>query len=186
MRRRRGGRGNGRRFLAAVTLLPAILSTSGCLGLKEDPKLDTSLRRYRGEGFSVGYPKAWARSASDRRAVPGSLFEVTTAAGSFDILTYWGRAQLLDDVVSDFLRISRAQRGFQLIGQERIDVDGSTGYRVRKECNGCIGTSSQRLHTVDWFAQLKNGTVVDVRIGFLTGHYDFSIVTSIGRSLAVD
>jgi hypothetical protein len=169
-----------------------MLSLSGCFWFKADPKLDASLKRYRGDGFSVGYPKGWARSASGERAVPGSLFEVMDTAtasrtvGSFDILTYWGRDQLLDDVVSDFMRVSRTQHNFELIGQDRLDMDGHTGYQVRKESDGWLGTSSQRLHTVDWFAQLKSGTVVDIRIGFPTDHYDFSMVSSIGRSLAVE
>lgn len=175
--------------------MPAILSTAGCLGLTDEPELDSSLRRYRGDGFSVGYPKAWVRSARDARAVPGSLFEVTNteagtgeSVGSFDILTHWGgaREQLLDDVVSDFLRVSRKQPGFQLIDQERFTVNGSNGYKVRKECRGCNGTSTRPFHTVDWFTQLKNGTVVDIRVGFLRDRYDFSIVSSVGRSLSVD
>ncbi len=151
------------------------------------------MRRFHGEGFSVGYPKGWGRSASDRRTVPGSLFEVTSPKagekaliGSFDILSYWGGPPLLDDVVSDFMRVSRTQPSFQLIGQERIDVNGHTGYQVRKEWEGTLGSSAQRLHTVDWFAQLESGTVVDIRIGFPSDHYDFSIVSSIGRSLSVD
>ncbi len=169
-----------------------MLSLAGCFGIKEDPRLDSSLKRYRGDGFSVGYPKEWARSASGEKSVPGSLFEVIDRAeanqsiGSFDILTYWGRDQLLDDVVSDFMRVSRTQQNFELIGQERLDMDGRTGYQVRKESDGWLGTSSQRLHTVDWFAQLKSGTVVDVRIGFPSDRYDFTMVSSIGRSLAVD
>jgi hypothetical protein len=170
-----------------------MLSAAGCFGLSREPELDTSLQRYHGDGFSVGYPKGWVRAVSDRRIVPGSAFEVYDAKtegkrsiGSFDILTYWGGKVLLDDVVSDFMRVSRTQRGFELIGQERIDLNGRTGYQVRKEGESRIGTSAQRLHTVDWFAQVKNGTVVDVRIGFLRDHYDFSIVSSIGRSLAVD
>lgn len=181
-------RSRGRRILASAGLAPVILG-AGCLGLNDGPKLDAALTRYSGKGFTVGYPKAWARPA--HRIVPGSLFEVTTAAagepiGSFDILTHWGGEQLLDSVVSDFMRVSRSQRRFQLIGQDRIDLDGRTGYRVRKEYDGPFGEKSKRLHTVDWFAQLKNGTVIDVRIGFLSDHYDGSIVSSIGRSLSVD
>jgi hypothetical protein len=57
---------------------------------------------------------------------------------------------------------------------------------VRKEYEGRLGKTRRRLHTVDWFAQLKNGTVVDVRIAFLSDHYDASIVASVGRSLSVD
>ncbi len=170
-----------------------MLSLPGCFWFKHDPKLDAALKRYRGDGFSVGYPKDWSRSASGERAVPGSLFEVMNVpaearqtAGSFDILTYWGRDQLLDDVVSDFMRLSRTQHNFELIGQERLDLDGHTGYQVRKEADGWLGTASQRLHTVDWFTQLKSGTVVDIRIGFPSDRYDFSMVSSIGRSLAVD
>lgn len=193
MRRRTRGRGTDLRILAAVALVPAILSAAGCYPLKTDPELDASLKRYRGDGFSVGYPKAWARSASGARTVPGSLFEVVDSvrgpdrsAGSFDILTYWGRDQLLDDVVSNFMQLSRSERDFQLIGQERLDMDGRPAYQVRKESESRLGSSSRRLHTVDWFAQLKNGTVVDIRVGFPSDHYDFSIVSSIGRSLSVD
>jgi hypothetical protein len=193
MRRRTGRCGNHRRTLVAITLVPVILSTAGCSGLKHEPKLDASLRRYHGDGFTVGYPKGWVRRASERRIVRGSAFEVTDTKtdanrpiGSFDILTYWGGKILLDDVVSDFMRVSRTQHSFELIGQERIDLEGHTGYQVRKESESRVGRSARRLHTVDWFAQLKNGTVVDVRIGFLSDHYDFSIVSSIGRSLAVD
>jgi hypothetical protein len=189
MGRRTRGRGIDLRILA-VALVPAILSVAGCYPLKKDPELDASLKRYRGDGFSVGYPKAWARSLSGERAVPGSLFEVIDSsqgpAGSFDILTYWGRDQLLDDVVSNFMQVSRSQRNFQLIGQKRIDMDGRTAYQVRKESEGWLGASSRRLHTVDWFVQLKGGTVVDIRVGFPIDHYDFSIVSSIGRSLSVD
>ncbi len=61
-----------------------------------------------------------------------------------------------------------------------------TGYQVRNEWEGRLGASSQRLHTVDWFAQLKSGTVVDIRVGFLSDHYDFAIASSIGRSLSLD
>lgn len=176
----------------AVALMPALLAIAGCFPLKHGPELDPSLKRYRGEGFSVGYPKGWARSLSGERAVPGSLFEVidsagaSRSAGSFDILTYWGRDQLLDDVVSNFMQVSRTEQDFQLIGQKRLDTDGHTTYQVRKESEGWLGKSSRRLHTVDWFAQLKNGSVVDIRIGFPTDQYDFSIVSSIGRSLSVD
>lgn len=193
MRRRTRGRGINLRIRAAIALVPAILLAAGCYPLKGDPKLDGSLKRYRGDGFTVGYPKAWARSISGRRTVPEALFEVTSsgtgakaAFGSFDILTYWGRDQLLDDVVSNFMEVSRSEQDFQLIGQERLDMDGHTAYQVRKESEGRLGASSQRLHQVDWFAQLKSGTVVDIRIGFPIDHYDFSIVSSIGRSLSVD
>ena len=193
MRRRTRGRGKHLRIRAAIAIVPAILATAGCFPLKGDPKLDKSLERYHGDGFTVGYPKQWARSASGERAVPGSLFEVVgpgqnanRSAGSFDILTYWGRDQLLDDVVSNYMELSRAEQNFQLIGQERLDMGGHTAYQVRKESEGWLGASSQRLHTVDWFAQLKSGTVVDIRIGFPVDQYDFSVVSSIGRSLSVD
>lgn len=165
----------------------------GCFPLGGEAKLDASLKRYRGDGFSVGYPKGWVRTATGRRSVPGALFEVVApgagasgSSGSFDILSYWGRDQLLDDVVSNFMQVSRSQPDFQLIGQRRLDMDGHTAYQVRKEIEARLGTSSQRRHTIDWFAQLKNGTVVDVRIGFPDDHYDISIVSSIGRSLSVD
>jgi hypothetical protein len=171
----------------AAGLAPAILGAAGCLGLTDEPRLAPGLARYTGKGFTVGYPKTWVRPAADRRVVPGSLFEVTTTAtgepvGSFDILTHWGGVELLDSVVSDFMRVSRSQRGFQLIGQERIEVNGHTGYRVRKEYAARLG----RFHSVDWFAQLKSGTVVDVRIGFLSDHYDASTVAAVARSLSVD
>ena len=177
--------------MAVAGLVPVMIGAAGCLGLTDDAKIDPALTRYTGKGFTVGYPKVWDRSAGGRRLVPGSLFEVTSAPaggpiGSFDILTHWGGEALLDSVVSDFMRVSRAQRRFQLIGQTRIDVSGHTGYQVRKEYEGRLGKTSGRLRTVDWFAQLKNGTVVDVRISFLKDHYDASIVASVGRSLSVD
>ncbi|MDN3356884.1 hypothetical protein [Actinomadura sp. DC4] len=176
----------GRRALAAAALAPAVLMASGCLGLTDEPPLASGLRRYTGKGFTVGYPKAWSRPAADRRVVPGSLFEVTTAAagepaGTFDILTHWGGTGLLDSVVSDFMRVSRSQRGFELIGQERIETNGHTGYQVREE----YGAAPRRLRTVDWFAQLKDGTVIDVRIGFARERYDASLVAAIARSLSV-
>lgn len=65
-------------------------------------------------------------------------------------------------------------------------MSGHTGYQVRKEYEGRLGGRPRRLRTVDWFAQLKNGTVVDVRIAFQSDHYDASIVSSVGRSLSVD
>jgi hypothetical protein len=183
-------RTHGLRIAAAAGLVPVMIGTAGCLGLKDGPEPDAALTRYTGEGFTVGYPKVWDRPAGGRRVVPGSLFEVTAASvgepiGSFDILTHWGGEELLDSVVSDFMRVSRAQRGFQLIGQARIDVSGHTGYQVRKKYEGRLGKTPRRLHTVDWFAQLKNGTVVDVRIAFLSDHYDASTVASVGRSLSV-
>lgn len=193
MGRRTRGSVTDLRILAAIALLPVILLLVGCFPLDGDAKIDASLKRYRGDGFSVGYPKEWTRTVTGRRSVPGALFEAVApgtgangAAGSFDILTYWGRDQLLDDVVSNFMLVSRGQPDFQLIGQRRLDMDGHTAYQVRKEIEARLGTSSQRRHTIDWFAQLKNGTVVDVRIGFPDDHYDFSIVSSIGRSLSVD
>lgn len=194
MGRRTRGRGTGLRVLAAVALVPVVLLLAGCFPLSEDgPRLDASLKRYQGDGFSVGYPKNWVRTTAGRRSVPGSLFEVVDpgagasgAAGSFDIVSYWGRDQLLDDVVSSFMQFSRSQPDFQLIGQRRLDMGGHTAYQVRKEIEAKVGTSSQRRHLIDWFAQLKNGTVVDVRIGFPDDQYDFSIVSSIGRSLSVD
>jgi hypothetical protein len=193
MRRRTRGRDKHLRIRAAIALVPAILATAGCFPLRGEPKLDGSLQRYHGDGFTVGYPKDWARSASGERTVPGSLFEVVgpaqstnRPAGSFDIVTYWGRDQLLDDVVSNFMEVSRSEQNFQLIGQERLDMDGHTAYQVRKESEGWLGSTSQKLHTVDWFAQLKSGNVVDIRIGFPADHYDFSVVSSIGRSLSVD
>jgi hypothetical protein len=193
MRRRTRRRDKHLRIRAAIALVPAILATAGCFPLRGAPKLDASLSRYRGDGFTVGYPKEWARSASGERTVPGSLFEVVgpsqvagRPAGSFDILTYWGRDQLLDDVVSNYMQISRSEQSFQLIGQERLDMDGHTAYQVRKESVGWLGASSQRLHTIDWFAQSKSGTVIDIRIGFPVDRYDFSVVSSIGRSLSVD
>jgi hypothetical protein len=170
-----------------------MLLLAGCFPLSKEHELDASLKRYSGDGFSVGYPKSWVHTAVGRRSVPGSLFEVvdpgaggTGSAGSFDIVSYWGRDQLLDDVVSNFMQLSRAQPDFQLIGQRRLDMDGHTAYQVRKESETRLGTTPQRRHTIDWFAQLKNGTVVDVRIGFPDDHYDFSVVSSIGRSLSVD
>ena len=177
--------------MAAAGLVPVMIGTAGCLGLTDGAETDAALTRYSGDGFTVGYPKVWGRPAGGRRVVPGSLFEVTAASsnepiGSFDILTHWGGEALLDSVVSDFMRVSRAQRRFQLIGQTRIDVSGRTGYQVRKEYEGRLGKTSGRLRAVDWFAQLKNGTVVDVRIAFLKDHYDASIVASVGRSLSVD
>jgi hypothetical protein len=193
MGRRTRGRDADLRTLAAVALVPVMLLLVGCFPLGGETKLDASLKRYRGDGFSVGYPKGWVRTATGRRSVPGALFEVVApgagasgSSGSFDILSYWGRDQLLDDVVSNFMQVSRAQPDFQLIGQRRLDMDGHTAYQVRKEIEARLGTSSQRRHTIDWFAQLKNGTVVDVRIGFPDDHYDISIVSSIGRSLSVD
>ena len=65
-------------------------------------------------------------------------------------------------------------------------LDGHTAYQVRKEIETRVGATAQRRHTIDWFAQLRNGTVVDIRVGFPDDHYDFSIVSSIGRSLSVD
>jgi hypothetical protein len=175
----------GTPLLVVAGLAPAILVGVGCLGLEREPPLAAGLARYTGNGFTVGYPKTWVRPATGRRVVPGSLFEVTTAAepvGSFDILTHWGGVELLDSVVSDFMRVSRSQRGFHLIGQERIEVNGHTGYQVRKRYAARLG----EFHTVDWFAQLRNGTVVDVRIGFLRDHYDAPIVASVARSFSVD
>ena len=193
MGRRTRGSATDLRILAGVALVPVILLLVGCFPLGGDSRLDASLKRYRGEGFSVGYPKEWVRTVTGRRSVPGALFEVvapgagaTGSTGSFDILTYWGRDQLLDDVVSNFMRVSRSQPAFQLIGQRRLDMGGHTAYQVRKEIEARLGTSSQRRHTIDWFAQLKIGTVVDIRIGFPDDRYDFSIVASIGRSLSVD
>ena len=173
-------------MLMAAGLAPVIAGAAGCLGLKDEPRLAAGLARYTGKGFTVGYPKTWVRPAADRRVVPGSLFEVTTTAagepaGSFDIVTHWGGVGLLDSVVSDFMRVSRSQRGFQLIGQDRIEVNGQTGYQVHKQYAARIG----RLRTVDWFAQLKNGTVVDVRIAFPRDRYDASTVAAVGRSLSV-
>jgi hypothetical protein len=193
MSRRTKARDTDLRILAAVALVPVVLLLAGCFPLDRDPKIDASLKRYKGDGFSVGYPKRWVHAVSGQRSVPGSLFEVVDpsagangSTGSFDIVTYWGRDQLLDDVVSNFMQVSRAQPDFQLIGQRRLDMGGRTAYQVRKEIEARSGTSSRRLHTIDWFAQLKNGTVVDIRIGFPDDHYDFSIVSSIGRSLSVD
>jgi hypothetical protein len=193
MRRRKRGRGIVLRVLAAVALVPVVLAVAGCFPLKRDPELDPSLKRFRGDGFSVGYPKKWVWSSEGGRAVPGSLFEVidsrggtNVAAGAFDILTYWGRDQLLDDVVSNYMQVSREERNFQLIGQQRVEMGGHTTYQVRKESEVRLGASSERLHTVDWFAQLKSGTVIDIRIGIPVDQYDFSIIASIGRSLSVD
>lgn len=193
MGRRKRGRDAGLRILAAVALIPVTLLTAGCFPLGREHKLDASLKRYEGDGFSVGYPRRWVHTVPGRRSVPGSLFEVVEPgagangfSGSFDIVSYWGRDQMLDDVVSNFMQVSRAQPDFQLIGQRRLDMNGHTAYQVRKESETKLGNSAQRRHTVDWFAQLTNGTVVDVRIGFPDDHYDFSVVSSIGRSLSVD
>jgi hypothetical protein len=178
----------GWRVLVAIGLAPLIMGAGGCLG--DDPKLDVTLARYRGTGFTAGYPRTWARPPGDRRLVPGSLFEVTSpAAGeptaSFDILTHWGGTQLLDSVVSDFMRVSRGQRGFRLTGEERIDVTGHPGYEVSQEYQVQLRGTSALFRTVDWFAQLKNGAVVDVRIGFPGDRYDPSLVSSVRRSLSI-
>ena len=177
--------------MVTAGLVPVLFGTAGCLGLNKDPKLDAALARYRGRDFTVGYPRAWAPPAGDRRLVPGSLFEVITPVSvgptaSFDILTHWGGVDLLDGVVSDFMQVSRRQRGFRLIGEETVDIDGHTGYEVSKEYRGTLGATSGRFRTVDWFAPLKSGTVVDVRIGFAADRYDAALVTSVRRSLSVD
>lgn len=178
----------GWRVLAATGLASLIMGAGGCLG--GDPKLDATLARYRGRGFTAGYPKDWARPPGDRRVVPGSLFEVTSpAAGepttSFDVLTHWGGTQLLDSVVSDYMRVSRGHRGFRLIGEARIDVTGHPGYEVSQEYQVQLSGVSAFFRTVDWFAQLKNGAVVDVRIGFPSDRYDPSLVSSVRRSLSI-
>ncbi|WP_329519612.1 hypothetical protein [Spirillospora sp. NBC_01491] len=173
--------------VAAVVVLvvTAVLAVS-CSGGDDEPSkqrpaavtLDTTLVPYKGEGFSVSYPRGW-RKFSGLTVVQDAQFEVGVLRSpefgpesSLDVLV--GNAAFpLSVLVDDWLEVGTRLADFkleskrQLLVSDVIAYEVRTSYRIERKGGGTLP-----VRQVDVFAVTAKKRLVDVRVTVTADRYN--------------